>query len=323
MIDLKSKFLGCILGCACGDALGQPYEGFLGSNLDKIHDINIKYRGRYTDDTQLTLAIANALIEAKGYNQEALIKKYIYWLSEPPIGPGIGCLSAIHNLANGLLKPSNSGGDGTAMRVSPIGLFYNKKNELDLLKKYARDSSLLTHNHWAATAGAITIARAIAYVLNHDEINRDDFIETLSSFIDEPEYQEFSQYILELKNYFDLPIQDALKDLGLKGVKSPYIEIFLTPEVKGKGYISPYTIPAVLCSLYTFLITPNDYMNSVEQVIRGGGDTDTTAAICGAISGAFNGIDKIPKKLIDGLKDLDRILSTAEQLYKIYIKINK
>lgn len=319
--NLESKFLGCIVGTAVGDALGQPYEGFLRPQLEKIRDLKSSYRGRYTDDTQLTLAITNSLIEGKGYNRNIVVQSFVNWLEEPPIGPGAGCLTGVYNLAKGIIKPSNSGGNGTAMRVSPIGLFYNKEEDLDLLKKYAKDSSVLTHDNWAASAGAVTVARAVAYGLNHDKIDRRDFIDTLAKFIDDPVYEEFNEYLLELPDYFKMPVKDALRELGLKGVKPPFIEIFNTPYIKGKGVISGYTVPTVLCALYTFLLTPNDYIKSVEEVIRGAGDTDTTGAICGAISGAFNGIKKIPDMLIDNLKDHDRIFSTAKKLYQVYTSI--
>ncbi|MHA1309869.1 MAG: ADP-ribosylglycohydrolase family protein [Candidatus Helarchaeota archaeon] len=323
MSDLESKFLGCIIGCAVGDAFGEPYEGSLRSDLEKIYDLSSRYRGRYTDDTQLTLAIANSLIEGRGFNINILIDNFIKWLNEPPIGPGYGCLSAILNLAKGIRSPSNSGGNGTAMRVSPIGLFYHKEKDLDLLKKYAKESSLLTHNHWAATAGAIVVARAVAYVINKPKIDEYDFIDTLANFIDDPEYRTFPKYIRELKNYLEIPVKDALKDLGLKGVEHPFIDIFNTPEIKGKGVISGYTIPTVLCSLYSFILFPNNYQKSIEEIVRGGGDTDTTGAICGAISGTFNGIEKIPSSLVNHLKNKEQIISTAKQLYKIYVEINE
>ncbi|MHA1230687.1 MAG: ADP-ribosylglycohydrolase family protein [Candidatus Helarchaeota archaeon] len=320
MTGLESRFLGCLVGVAVGDALGEPFEGFLQVQLDRIPNLELKYRGRYTDDTQLTLAVARALIESKGFNREILIKHYINWLSEPPIGPGYGCLSAIYNLAKGVIKPSDSGGNGTAMRVSPIGLLYHRDEDLELLKEFAKESSILTHNHWAATAGAIIVARAVAYVVKRSKIDRDDFLETLITFIEESEYTEFREYLKDLKRFFEIPPKEALKELGLKGVKSPFIEIFNSPEIKGKGVISGFTIPTVLCSLYTFLLTPNDYMNSVELVIRGGGDTDTTAAICGAISGAFNGIEKIPESLINNLKDVDMVIETARELYRLFLE---
>ncbi|MHA1269881.1 MAG: ADP-ribosylglycohydrolase family protein [Candidatus Helarchaeota archaeon] len=323
MTGLESKFKGCIIGTAIGDAYGEPFEGFLRPQIERVGNLNSKYRGRYTDDTQLTLAIANSLIESKGFNIDNLIKHFINWLYEPPIGPGYGCLKAIHNLAKGLRSPSNSGGNGTAMRVSPIGLFYCKEDQLNQLKEYAKESSLLTHDHWAATAGSIIIARAIAYVVNKNKIDRYDFIDTLSTFIDEPEFKQLSIFLKELKGYFDIPAKDALKDLGLKGVESPFIEIFDDPMIKGKGVISGYTIPTVLCAIYTFLLTPEDFLKSITEVILAGGDTDTTAAICGAISGTYNGYEKLPEFLINGLKDKQRIISIAENLYKTFIEYNK
>lgn len=61
--------------------------------------------------------------------------------------------------------------------------------------------------------------------------------------------------------------------------------------------ISPYVVPTVLWSLYSFRRTPDDYFETICTAIAVGGDVDTTAAIAGAISGAFVGLEGIPRQL--------------------------
>ncbi|MFX0099352.1 MAG: ADP-ribosylglycohydrolase family protein [Candidatus Hodarchaeota archaeon] len=311
---MRSRFEGCFLGLAVGDALGEPWEFHLRTAIEP-YDIMSTYRGRVTDDTMMTIAIAKALIEGQGYRRDKVVEQFIKWLDDTGKSPGIGCLSACRRLARGEFKPSKSGGNGTAMRVSPIGLFYH--NDLDALEKFARDSSILTHNHWAATGGAITVARAIAYLVEKKTFDKSDFIETLANFLDEGEFKEFPGYILELEDYLEMESRDALIELGIKGVNSPYLEQLTNPAVAGKGVVSGYTIPTVLAALYAFLITPGDLVNSISEAVLAGGDADTTAAICGSISGAFNGADAIPSNLLVNLRKKEELISLASQLFEL------
>ena len=105
----------------------------------------------YTDDTQLTLHTAEALIRGNGFNLNNFISEYVKWLDDPPIGPGYGCISSIRQLKYGIPwkeAASNSGGNGTAMRISPVGLLYCK--DLMGLREAAMKSSAITHSHPAA-----------------------------------------------------------------------------------------------------------------------------------------------------------------------------
>ena len=161
-IDYKDKFQGTLLSVAIGDTLGRPFEGRLReeiySNFSDFGEfINSKPKlfKTYTDDTQLTLHTADALIKGNGFNIDNFVKEYVKWLDDPPIGPGYGCISSIRKLKYGVSwkeAASNSGGNGTAMRISPIGLFYCK--DILGLKDASIKSSLITHSHPAASAGA-------------------------------------------------------------------------------------------------------------------------------------------------------------------------
>ncbi len=306
------------MGTGVGDALGQPIEGYTRAYLEKnCIDIPKLYRGRYTDDTQLTLAIAESLIRGQGHNPDILSKRFVEWLDEPPIGPGRGCLIAIHNLKEGVHwseSGSDSGANGCAMRVSPIGLFYH--DDIKMLIKAASESSLMTHTHWAAISSGIVVARAVAFLVVNDDLDVNDFLNSIANSIKDPDYKEFRVNILKLKNYLGETHKNALLELGLLGVKPP----FFHPSMVGVGIVHPYAMSTVLSALFCFLKTPNDFKKSVLEAVTGGGDTDSVGAICGAISGTWNGIDEIPKEWINGLIDNKKIQAIGENLWETYLK---
>ena len=140
-IDFLDKFKGSLLGVAIGDTLGHPFEGMLRdaikSNFTNFEDFindNKKLFDTYTDDTQLTIHTAQALIQGGGFNLHNFIEEYVKWLDDPPIGAGYGCITAARKLKYRIPwkeAASNSGGNGTTMRIAPIGLFFNK--DIDMI----------------------------------------------------------------------------------------------------------------------------------------------------------------------------------------------
>jgi len=86
--------------------------------------------------------------------------------------------------------------------------------------------------------------------------------------------------------------------------------------------MSGFVISSVLWSLYSFLRTPDDYLETICTAISGGGDTDTTAAMAGAISGAYLGTNAIPSHLTKYLTDrgtwkYDELVELAHKCYEI------
>jgi ADP-ribosylglycohydrolase len=76
------------------------------------------------------------------------------------------------------------------------------------------------------------------------------------------------------------------------------------PDFEDNGkWISPFVVPSVLWSLYSFFRTPNDYWATISSAIEVGGDVDTTAAMAGAISGAHLGLDRLPRAGAQQLTD--------------------
>ena len=327
-IDYLDKFNGSLLGVAIGDTLGMPFEGQLREVIhSQFRDFDELVQNKkglfktYTDDTQLTLHTAQAILEGDGLRHESYIREYIKWLGDPPIGPGYGCISSIRKLKYGISweeAASNSGGNGTVMRIAPIGLFYNK--DLRSLKVAAKASSEITHSHPAALAGAIIIARAIAYLIDKGPKSRfsvDEFFETIISSISgssEKIWEEFIKILTKLKSNLNLSIESGLIKFSQAGVKSPYF----IEDYMGKSFVHPYSISTVVCSIFIFLKNLNSFKECIYALATAGGDTDTVGAIGGSLAGAYFGFNNIPINLVKLVKKYKSILKISELLYNKY-----
>jgi len=325
-IDYLDKFQGTLIGVAIGDTLGHPFEGMLRSEIElRVKNVeafilnNKNLFNTYTDDTQLTLHTAEALIQGNGFNIDNFISEYIKWLDDPPIGPGYGCISSIRKLKYGVSREeaaSNSGGNGTTMRISPIGLFYCK--DLMSLKEAAIQSSLITHTHSAALAGAVVIARAIAYLIDKNPkkgFSIDDFFEVILSSISNSTdkiWEEFVNVLKKVKANLDLiPIEPGLIKFSQAGVKPPYF----IEEYIGQSFVHPYTLSTVACTIFVFLKKLNSFKECIFELATVGGDTDSVGAIGGSLAGTYFGASNIPPELIKLVKNYKNILKIANDLY--------
>ena len=324
-VDYLDKFSGTLLGVSIGDTLGHPFEGMIREKIysyfkDFKHFIqnNKKLFKTYTDDTQLTLHTAEALIQGSGFNENNFIREYVNWLDDPPIGPGFGCISSIQKLKYGIpwkKAASNSGGNGTAMRVSPIGLFYCK--DIKSLNSAALKSSVITHSHPAAAASAIVIARAIAFLIDKSietSFSVEKFFETIISSISgsrEKIWEEFIEILNRVKDNLNISVESGLIKFSQVGVKSP----FFIEDYLGKAFVHPYAISTVACAIFVFLKNLNSFEDCIIQLATAGGDSDTVGAIGGSLAGAYLGLGNIPEDLINIVKQHKHILKVSEQLH--------
>ena len=177
---------------------------------------------------------------------------------------------------------------------------------------------MITHLHVGGYSAAIVVARAIAYLTSNDEINVDDFLNVLVESIKDEKIEDFKEDILSLKDFLKQKPFNALIKIGLLGVKPPFYD----SRYEGKGIIHPYAISTALWAIFSLLYHQDDYFKAVELAVKGGGDTDTVWAICGAISGVWNGIEKIPNNLITNLRQNEKISRVANDLYALYKKRN-
>jgi ADP-ribosylglycohydrolase len=179
----------------------------------------------------------------------------------------------------------------------------------------AHDQGRITHKDTRCSAGAVAISGAVALVLQDKTIDPDAFIATLAGWTGTID-QGFADEMRNLTQWISLPPDKAADLIARAGADRAYTE---DDEWKG---ISGFVISSVLWSLYAFLRSPDNYWETICTAIEPGGDVDTTAAMAGAISGAYLGISAIPSPLANCLNDrgtwrLEELVALAHQCYEI------
>ncbi len=300
---LKSKFLGCLIGAAIGDGLGAWREGRRIAEKEDIASLAEKVEElAYTDDTHMTIGVVESLIQSRGFDGEHMAQAFIKnYETEPWRGYGPGPPRVFRMIKSGepwdsaasKIYRGGSFGNGSAMRVAPIGLLYS--NNPAKLREIAYKSSSITHSHELGKEGAALQAYAVALALNtpsDEEIDREAFLLKLQNFAQTQLYKEKIANTKEL-----LGEQDRARVVA----------------VLGNGIEALNSVPT---AIYCFLKQPKSYKDSVIYAISLGGDTDTIASMAGAILGAYLGIEAIPQEWRLKLENKAYIEDLAEKLWQ-------
>jgi poly(ADP-ribose) glycohydrolase ARH3 len=290
----EDRCLGCLLGTACGDILGAAVEG---SSAREIRELYGEVRdfveigrgfGCYTDDTQMTLALATSLVEHGCVDAVQVSAKYAEFY-EPWRGYGGAAHRVMRVLAEGgdcrrtgrLQFPEGSFGNGGAMRIAPAGLAYRHASG-EILKKAVEDALLCTHVHLEAIDGALVQAKAVARLATDSAETFDptDLIHTL--------LQACRTDIMAAK----------LKVLA-EGMDRKDEDVYVIGRV-GNGIRASEAVAAALWALLRYWRTPEE---CVIRAVGFGGDTDTIAAMAGALVGALHGASWIPARWFDNIEN--------------------
>ena len=168
---LSDRFAGCLLGLALGDVMGAPREGGVAERLAwRVLGRTPDGRMRWTDDTQMTLALSESLIAQQGLvlGDAALrMARAHQWRR----GYGPGAAKVLARIRRGepwasasrSVYPNGSYGNGGAMRVAPLALWFAP--DAAAVWQAARDSAAITHAHEAAQWGAGAMALAVRTAL--------------------------------------------------------------------------------------------------------------------------------------------------------------
>jgi ADP-ribosylglycohydrolase len=331
MLPRKDQFSGCLIGQCLGDALGYVVEGFSPEACKRyVEDVLKTERvgefghwplpfGQYSDDSQLARELLQSYIACKKFDPQDYAEhiKTIF-LERRIVGWGQATRDAAVRLIRGTPweeagTPAPSAGNGSAMRAAPIGLLFFDNTEL--LIQVAYDQGRITHKDPRCSAGAIAISGAVALVLQEKLIDLDSFLSSLVDWSGKIE-PAFASEIRKLSEWISLPPEMAVTFISKAGIDANYSD-----EDDWQG-ITPFVISSVLWSLYSFLRTPDDYWETICTAIAVGGDVDTTAAMAGAISGAYLGLNAIPSQLTNRLTDqgkwgFDELIELAHQCYEI------
>ncbi|MHC9541686.1 MAG: ADP-ribosylglycohydrolase family protein [Vulcanimicrobiota bacterium] len=299
--------IGSILGTAVGDALGLVCEGLSRKRQHTLFPVLKSYRfffgrGMTSDDTEHAAMTAESLIMSAGdpvkFRRELALRLKI-WLLTLPAGLGLATLKSSVKLLCGI-SPERSGvrsaGNGPAMRSPIIGVLYG--DEPERMKELVTISTRMTHTDERAVTGAVAVANA-AYLASRskDEISVDEFRESLNTALPSMD-SEFT----------------ALLDKMSESARAGQNAADFAASLGFSRGISGYIYNTVVMVLHCWLRNQHDFESGLIEIIECGGDTDTTAAILGAILGARVRKDGIPPHLLSHLMEWPRTVQSMEKL---------
>ena len=280
------KIAGVLLGTALGDALGLPHEGlgpeWIARRLRRApldHQM-LGRRGLISDDTEHAAMVARALVESAGEVQafsRAFARQLVRWVLALPPGVGLATLrGSLRLLVN--FSPERSGvrsaGNGPAMRAALLGVCAVDETHMAAL---VRASTRVTHTDPRAEDGALLIAgiaRALARGLEVDA--------SFAGEVRDPELRSRAQQAFAAAG-------ETLEDYRAMAGYSRGVSGFVV-----------HTVPA---AIYCWRRHHDDPEAAIEAAIRLGGDTDTVAAIVGALIGAEHGASDLPPRFVEGIRD--------------------
>ncbi|MDD5627785.1 MAG: ADP-ribosylglycohydrolase family protein [Elusimicrobia bacterium] len=294
--SLQERFAGSLLGAALGDALGAPYEG---GPVEKLawRLICLPHAGtlRWTDDTQMSMALAESLIARSGVDCDHLAK---LWAERMEVLRGYGpstrrILLAVRagkpwREASRATFPQGSFGNGAAMRAAPLGLFFHR--DPAALEDAAARASLITHAHPLGVEGGVLMARAAASALA-PEFAAKPFLESLLAGAKAPEYRTRLE---QAAAWLGQPPQAA--------------------QVRERLGNSVRAHESVVTALHVFCRHTEDFAAMAEYSISLAGDTDTILSMAGALFGARNGVQALPRELLARLEAREEIERLARRL---------
>lgn len=310
--DREERFVGALLGTAYGDALGAGVEGMgrteIRERFGEVRDFLLQRgAGRYTDDTQMTLALALSLLRTGDVDGADCARSYAE-MFEPERGYGRSAAAVLEALRAGadyrktgdMFFAEGSYGNGAAMRIAPVGLLFGSSDAEDLRVKVF-EAVRCTHVHPEALDGAMVQALAVDFMARSGERKMPEsgrLFERLRSIC--------------LTDVFQRKLHDA-EALFRSGASDEE-----AARVLGTGVASSESVAA---ALFTALRYGADSEEALVRAVGLGGDTDTIAAMTGSLVGALHGGEAFPRRWFDalenGLHGRDEIVRIGRRLAQL------
>lgn len=295
----ENECVGALLGTFVGDALGAPVEGWSAERIQQEHgrlDKMLPDRGGpgfYTDDTQLTIALAEAILEAGGIEAETIAERMLD-LHDPRRGYGAGTTRVFQQWREGVGVDKASRrifdeglfGNGGSMRVASVAAAYH--HDLASLREAARRSCKVTHAHPLGVVGAQLQARAVAEAIRSD-----------------PSSVRSTPLMDRIRSGADWELDDGTYARSLDEVEE-LLEREERPgprEVANRLGNDSRAFASVPTALYSVLSRVESFEEALVDAIAVGGDTDTIGAMAGAIAGGLHGVEAVPDRWFDQLED--------------------
>jgi ADP-ribosyl-[dinitrogen reductase] hydrolase len=296
----EERYLACLLGLACGDAVGTTVEFKPRGSFQPLTDMvgggpfGLK-PGQWTDDTSMALCLAESLIECNGFDPDDQMQRYVRWWREGYLSSTGRCFDIGNTVATALQRFRKTGdpysgstdpysaGNGSIMRLAPVPMFY--ADDLQQVVYYAAESSRTTHGAQEAMDGCRLFGVMLARALRGG---------TKAEILFDSHLALFSEGELA----------PTIWDIALGRYKDKRRD-----EVSGTGYV----VESLAAALWCFWQT-DSYRDAILLAANLGDDADTTAAVCGQIAGAFYGVEAIPESWLARLTGRAMIRDLARQL---------
>jgi ADP-ribosylglycohydrolase len=323
----RDQVIGMFLGVPIGDALGTPAETMTAARIAEVFGRITTYRepqdhqwykdwraGRWTDDTQLTIALAESLIAQSKPDLADMAARQIAAMNECSIGWGGSTKESLRRIEAGvpLLKAGNpkGAGNGVAMKVAPIAAYLAAPQTDKAIAESIAELSLMTHQTDMAVISAFIQIQALSFCLEGVDQDRPFSAERLLQPI--LRHGKKVKVMLREKKYQLTYLPEDF--LGRIAALMCLFEEFslMTPTKLAECYggADCYVYNSLPFTLAMFLRQPFS-LETLYDTVNAGGDTDTNGSMVGALLGALNGTKIFPQHLIDGLWQKDKILQVA------------
>lgn len=295
-MELRKRYLGAMLGLACGDAVGTTVEFQPRGSFEPVTDMvgggafELE-PGQWTDDTSMALCLAESLVECDGFDMRDQLQRYTRWWKEGYLSPtgecfDIGTITAgalyFHERNGDLIADSNDpmmAGNGSIMRLAPVVLWFAP--DVPAAMEHAALSSKTTHAADEAVDCCRLLARVICNVLAGQ--GRDGLLEGAAE-------DAYVPRVAEIAN-------GAFLQHG-------------RDQVQGTGYCIESLKAALWC-----VHQASSFDETVLLAANLGDDADTTAAIAGQVAGALYGVDGIPAHWLERLSMREYISELAARIH--------
>ncbi|MEZ2297166.1 ADP-ribosylglycohydrolase family protein [Variovorax sp. RCC_210] len=289
------RYEGCLLGLACGDAVGTTVEFRTRGSFEPVTDMvgGGPFRlvaGEWTDDTSMALCLAASLVHREGFDAVDQMNRYCNWRSVGYMSSTGNCFDIGITVSGALTRYLASGdpfsgdpdprtaGNGALMRLAPVPMFFAPSAQATW--QQAGDSTRITHGAQEAIACSQLFALQLRAAL---------LGESKAAILATAPLAVLSEKVAAL----------ARGDYATKPRE----------RIKGSGYCVESLEAALWCFAHT-----QSFEEAVLAATNLGDDADTTAAICGQLAGAFYGVGGIPAHWLEKLVMRDEIAQLAGRL---------
>ena len=297
--SITDRARGVIVGLACGDALGAPVEFEARESIAARYPMGLRdftsggwmevQPGELTDDSRMMIDLAETLVRPGPVDLDHLGRRFVTWMEEDPKDIGNTTRLAIELIRDGVhwsdagrIALERRGADaaasnGSVMRCAPVAVRFH--DDPDQLRAVSIDSARVTHAEPRCTWAAVALNQGIAHALRNGSISR--------------------------------LIEAAITGIGQADVARAVESAVVADERELNG--SGYVLNALRIAFWAVLTRPT-FEEAVVSAVMIGDDTDTNAAVTGALAGAIHGYQAIPERWRSGVQQHDRLINLADQL---------